>query len=608
MPVLPIWWSQQPEVGVSLYLGGMAIQGLLSTVIDFPLSFWSDKSHPRIPYAVGLGLFALAFIAAACGGFSGFLVYLVLIGLAGALMSGADMVLLLDIAKDSFKAEIYELNRRFYLFTSGLFLVGVGLYLVSPILLFVVQALLLAAAGCLIATINVTSHQPAESQTDAHNVNLTGSWRISPTLSWGLAVVAITLASGEFESVNQLINRSLQIVVADVSIPGINELWTVAGVLVVTNLLSSLGLGTRARRMSEKYGLLATLTFLIAGALASLIFINSGQLLVILVGAVVMGITKGVYRPLFTTLAVQTLPASRWRARWLSITGILSGVVSSLVNVLIVVGEPETSEIITRMTVQMVCVLLPVVIILATKLRLSVPLIQEGPTDKYARRVVRLGADSPAWLELTYAPPADQIIPTAVETQTDSDLPHPRILRWDETRIECEFIDGIPLDAASPEHHGDLLNQHRVFNALQERRSRHVETLSPAVRTEYARECERLCSCPAVSHGDLHPGNILLTGESFVIVDWEHGGNSCRALDELALLTHPYLDIGREQRATFFKELVTAHHADCAIRTLTFEQTAKRVLAAKLSDIHGWADSKAKSRLLLAYTAAQKSL
>ncbi|MBZ8177439.1 MFS transporter [Corynebacterium sp. 3HC-13] len=398
MPVLPIWCSEQAGVGVSIYLAGMAIQGIASLAIDFPLSIWSDKTQPRIPYALGLGIFALAFIATVIGGLGGFVGYLVSICLAGALMSGSDTALLMNITKEHFQAEIYELNRRFYLLTSGLFLVGVGLYLVSPKLLFGVQAFVLVIAACLIATIHTADHKHLETGM-SQRATSESDWRIRPTLVWTVVVMAICLAGGEFEAANQLLNRSLQILVAAVSLPEINSLWTVAGVLVLTNMLSSLGLGARARQLSEKHGLRATLGVITTGTVSALIFINSGLLPVIVLGAVLMGMTKGIYRPLFTTLAVQTLPSARWKARWLSVTGMLSSLASSLINVAIVLGDPPESEIIWHMVIQMLCVVVPTVVVISTWQRLEVPLAHTTGTSNTSRRVTQLGEDRPAWFE-----------------------------------------------------------------------------------------------------------------------------------------------------------------------------------------------------------------
>ncbi|MFI5504939.1 MFS transporter [Corynebacterium kutscheri] len=608
MPVLPIWWSQQPGVGVSVYLAGMAIQAIVSLVIDFPLSLWSDKTQPRIPYAIGLGIFALAFIATCVSGLWGFIGYLVLLCIAGALMSGSDIALLMDITKDQFKTELYELNRRFYLFTSGLFLVGVGLYLISPKLLFGIQALFLAVAACLIATLRTTAHQPLEATSSSEKVALAGNWRISPTLTWGIVVMAICLAGGEFEAVNQLLNRSLQIVVAAVSIAHINSLWTVAGVLVITNMLSSLGLGTRARQLSEKHGVYATLIALVAGTLASLMFINSGMLPVIVLGAVVMGITKGIYRPLVTTLVMQALPSAHWKARWLSVTGMLSSLVSSVINVLIVLGNPPESEIIQRMAIQLLCVMVPTVIIISARRRLALPLATKEITNKITRRVIKLGQDHPAWLEQTYVPANNQIISRVVASQLASDLPHPQILHCDDDRIEFEFINGPILEDVEPTRRWQVLSQHRVFMALHARKSLPSADLAQVAQTQFAQECAQICNCSTVSHGNVHPGNILLHDNNFVLVNWDHSGNSSRALDELALLTHPDLNATLDQRISMFRKLVTAHNNDCPIHAMTYQQVAKRVVTAKIIDIHSWNDSETKSYLLLAYDEARKSL
>ncbi|MFV8396061.1 MFS transporter [Corynebacterium hindlerae] len=608
MPILPIWWNEQPGVGVAVFLGGMAIQGAVSLAIDFPLSLWSDKTQPRIPYATGLGLFALAFLAALFGGFYGFIAYLVLICLAGALMSGSDLALLMNLARDNFKAELYELNRRFYLYTSGLFFLGVCLYLVSPFLLFGAQSLLLASACLLIATIDTADRNQSDRGDRPPNEAIEATWKISPTPLWCLVVAAISLAGGEFEAVNQLLNRSLQIVVAEASIPGLNDLWSVAGVLVITNLLSSLGLGTRARQLSERSGLRFTLIALTVGTLASLIFINSGYLFFILVGAVLMGVLKGVYRPLFATLAAQTMPASHWKARWLSITGMLSGLVSSVVNVLIVVGEPTTPEIMWRMTIQMLLVLGPAIVIIGVGLRLAVPLAHGDSSNKITRRVMYLGDSDPAFLEQIYPPPSHQVISTVVGAQLASGLPHPRILRRNDRQIEFEFINGAMLESINPSDRWQFLDQYEVFTALQHRKSRHVESLGSVAHTHFAQECQRICSCPAVSHGDLHPGNILLTHNRFVLVDWDQSGNSSRALDELALLTHPDLGIGHKQRAEVFNNLLKTHHSNCSIHALSYEQAAKRVLAAKMIDIRSREDTETKRHLLLAYKKIQDSL
>ncbi|WKD60807.1 hypothetical protein CCICO_03850 [Corynebacterium ciconiae DSM 44920] len=614
MPIMPIWWSEQTGVGLSVYLAGMAIQGIVSLLIDFPLSFWSDKTEPRIPYAVGLGMFALAFVASAIGGFAGFVAYLVGICLAGALISGTDTALLLELAKERFSLEIFELNRRFYLYTSGLFPVGVALYLVSPTLLFAVQALCLIAAGAIVATLAPTADRTPRSHEDIQSGRccIGGRWRISPTLVWVAVVVAVCCTAGEFEAANQLLNRSLQIVVAAASIPGIDRLWTVAGVLVITNVLATLGLGQRARRLSSRHGLCATLVALTVGTLASLMFINSGVLPVIIFGAVLMGVMKGVYRPLFSTLAVQTLPAAHWKARWLSLTGMFSSLVSSIINIAIVVNDPSESELIWRMALQLLCIVIPALIALSMHTRLAIPLAYGESKATLTRRVTILGHDSTAWLEQTYPAFSTHMIAAAVHAPAASGLPHPRVLCWENDRIESEFIDGTALSEVEPCYRWSMLEQHGIFAKLCQRDSR-VEANLPAVgASHYAHECAQICTCPAVSHGNVSPDTVIVTDTDAVLVNWENGGNGSRALDELALLSHPHLEATADERCSVYRALQKAHNCQCPIHALSYQEAATRVLTARIADIRDTLasshNSEHASELLTTYEHALRSL
>lgn len=408
MPVLPIWWSERPDVGFAIYLSGMAIQGIASTIIDFPLSIWSDKTHPRAPYALGLTLFALAFISASFGSLTGFIAYLIFISLAGALMSGSDNALLLQIAGSQFKAELYELNRRFYLYTSGLFLVGVGCYLVSPLVLFMLQASSLILAAICIVSISTdpAKHESAlqPANLELHSVSTTGEgWKIVPTLKWFLVALSVCIIGGEFEAANQLLNRSVQVLTAGVGIPGVgaglNGMWSVAFLLIITNLVAALGLGTKARLASERLGLPFTLIVLAFGCIASLLLVNSGFFVLIIFGSTLMGTVKGVFRPLFTSLAVQTLPAMNWTARWISLTGMASGLVSSLANVSVVFGDPSPSEILNRMAIQILVVSLPLIALICKNRVIKVPLKGTEMSMKTTQRVIRLGSEHPATLE-----------------------------------------------------------------------------------------------------------------------------------------------------------------------------------------------------------------
>ncbi|WP_091971535.1 MFS transporter [Propionibacterium cyclohexanicum] len=366
LPVLALWWTDHAGVSVSMYLTGMALSGIVSMVLDVPLSLWSDRSSPRYPYTLGLAVFAAGFLATALvHGPLGFGLYLFSISAASALMSGSDNTMLMDlVGPDELKGALFELNRNFYAFTAVLFVVGVGAYKLFPPLVFVLQFASIAAAALLVWTIR-PDHETADRMADSGHSPGHG-WSVVRAALTGRVIVvilSICLGLGALDGANQLQNRTIQLRLSEVTFFGVDHLWVIAAVMVVTNLVSSLGLGRRVHNRTEDWGAMRTMGALFGVAAVSLVLLAVPSVLLILLGAILFAVTKGVYRPFFASLIARTVPNPQWRARWFSICGVGANIVSSGLNAgigLVIVNAAQA-----QLAWSLVCVLVGVPVILA---------------------------------------------------------------------------------------------------------------------------------------------------------------------------------------------------------------------------------------------------
>jgi len=274
MPILPFWWTESMGVSMEVYLGVLSMVSVGALVLDLPLSALADRIGAKLTYVLGLGVFSLSFLIASRGQtVEAFYLYGLSNAFAEGLISGSNNALLKSVVgEESYRDELYTLNRWYYLLTSLQFFLGVFLYLRAPRVLLLLQAVMLFGACLSVSAITVDSAQIPFRKRDrqgAHGIKLSKLADIG-FVKYLVGTLALCLLFGYFNGLMQFQNRTIQLLSGQFSLGMGDPLWTVAVFLFLGNVLTSLGVGKRVEHALGGLSTAAlTLAFLLGAIVAS---------------------------------------------------------------------------------------------------------------------------------------------------------------------------------------------------------------------------------------------------------------------------------------------------------------------------------------------------
>jgi len=620
MPVLPLWWTIDQGVPLSTYLSLMAIGNLVGMIIDIPLSFLSDRwSHSRF-YGLGLLFFAAAFaIQLIAQSVPALVLYVLGISLAGAMMSGADSSLLVDLVGSDAYHDVYRrLNRRFYAYTALLFIAGAGLYQIKPGLVMAVQSACLFCSAILILTIHVSgnradsghSHQPPRSSSIGGVFKTVASVR-RLSAKYGVAMLVTIVVTGYFDGLTQFQNRTIQVLAATIDLRGIevSAVWVSALLLSIGNIASSLGLGNWLARLNKgRSGLLAAI-YLMPLASAAVMFLATQSLFFVVLGYSALCVVKGAYRPITSALVVRLAPKPELLSTWISAMGIGVGLMSAVFNLVFAQYGPTVveNELLWACAGICLCVASFGVACRITSITL---LVSGGRTNKVSKKNIPLDVNTPMTFTQEYASTIDENnVVFLAEHQDEAMLAHPAILGWGPRSITWEYVSGTVASSRNHLSASQMMKSgyRQVVADLLGRRSRkHSYAVCTARGFGKAHQfCVDLCTCQSFAHGDLHPGNVIFQDERYYAIDWDNAHYCCRLFDELTFTVHPWCGGGEDDLQVMLQSvkcLVAEHETECGVRSRDPVEIIMRFARCKLEDIALWRSDQERADLIEGYS------
>jgi len=622
MPVLPFWWTEQLGIPMNAYLGVLAIASTCALLLDFPLSVLADNIGAKYTFGAGLLLFSLSFVLVSGGnGVQSFYLYALTNAFAEGLMSGSNNALLREIVGESgYRAELYRLNRWYYLATSALFFVGVASYLINPRALFAVQALLLLASSVCIFSVRTSSRRTKGMGKKGVERPSFGKLRNCDqgTLRFLAGALALCLLLGYFNGLMQFQNRTIQLMSGRFSILGGNALWTAAVFLFVGNVVTSLGVGKQIEtRLRQKSTLLITTLFLLAAAGASAL-ISGNAFWGVLVGYLLICILKGAYRAEYSDMAIRSVPFPHWTARWVSLVSTIASLVGSGMNLLVsVLVNSDMAGVQLCWTVMALVLLVVANLLIFVSQGAYLPYVRQGMSGK--KSIIRFfyNAHEPPALGQMYP---NEHYKRAIEERYSSIVPQsglravpmahlgalPATRNARDFEVDFRYIDVPSLCEVSADARWSWLEGSGLLRDLKARSAvtskRQKGGAETSATDNLLAASQTVCTCDACCHGNLDPGNVLVTDDGYLLVGWDLARIAPRVYDEFSIVFHPDIPTSIENRLVQFEDLVARHDDSCPLRSADSVDVAYMLLEAKIKDCASWGDSPEANRLVASYS------
>lgn len=586
MPIMPIWWVEKEGISIGTYITLASFVPLVSMLIDLPFSIFADKIGLKKSYIIGLAVFALSFLFPIF--FSGILAYVLylILGLAAdGLISGVDSGLLRDITGyEKYRSVFSDITKKFYFFTIPFFFGGVVLYNFSPELLFFIQF------SCIVISALVVSRMKL-SNIKNENVNYSNnsSWKIKITPIFVIITSFVLLFVTMFNGIVLFQNRTIQLLVNQV-FDSSNSLMLIATLFGLGNLLSTLGVSSKLTTFMKKLTSVQTSILLSAIFLIATLSLSSRNIYFVFIGYVLISLGKGMYRPFASSLFAYLQPSDSWKAKWFSISTVVSGVLLAIINFTFSKITIDISFIQILWGCLLLFVTIPMIIILRKfpVLRLEMD-FNTSFSNKRSYRLIDLKFMDTFMFQQDYVNDDVVIdIEKIVANMKKASLPSPKITGKTNSTITYEFIEGLPLEKLSSNDSDAVIKS--ILQILSERKNlsnwgSHPIGLNGTVNSK----AMEYCDCISLSHGDLHPGNIIIqpTGD-YKVIDWDLSGLNTRLFDEFSIIWHPFVDLSLDNRINWMNKMFELHTNTCKCKKHNSLIIIRDMLICKMNDIKSW--------------------
>lgn len=620
MSVLPTWWIEHVHVTMNMYLGLMSLVTVAVMIIDLPFSYFADRMGAKFSYGLGLCVFALSFVFVAVANSPlFFILYISSNTLTEGLMSGADSALLRSIVgSDDYRKSMYRLSKYFYLLTSVLFFIGVGLYLCNPVILFFLQAMLIFVAGVCILTVTVNTKDSWKKTSNHQAIGLDGirglltdKEYMDGGLRYLAGIIAVCLAYGLFNGYMQFQNRTIQLLSADFSIAGLDSLWTVAIFLFVGNLVTVVGVSGRIEQMLKSRSFRSVTVILLGLLVCSAMLLMSGFSILVMAGYLLVCILKGTYRAEYSDMAMRSSPFINRTATWFSVVNTAANLISALLNFLIsLVATDDVASIQPYWLWSAVILALVSIPLLGYARQARLPYPNPGISGKKSYLLFHFNDHESTEFMQTYPIGCDCTSFISAYTTFRGvygrHMPCINTSRSSANQITYEMISGDNLLSWPAQERMQVLLDSGLIHLFQSRQTIPDTHDGRNYRTNVDRACAQYCHCYTYSHGDMNPGNIIISDSIIILVDWDQMSLAPRLLDEFAILLHPDVPSPPELRIQLLVNVLEFHKPNCPLKTANLPKTIIELIDAKIADCRSWRDSDFANQIIKKYSELKK--
>lgn len=550
VPVLPLLLSEEKglDAGNIVFISG--IFSFVVILLETPLGLWADKEGSKkvIKLAMAsmiLGFCCLIFLPGEISYYG----YMAAIAFAGASLSGAEDSLLLRVC--SSKHELFEVKSRIsthvYMWTIVLLLAAGFLYQLNALLPFIAQIFFLGMAIYLCHLINVDSE--VHSPKSASVAQLLRSSHQEIQRPYILILIAISSVSAFAVS---LANRTGPLVFADVF--GDDPALVSSAIFVIGNLSSaqSAVLFRRTFKASES-PVVPTLCLGVI-AVSSCLMLAGQNIVLVAAGFILLSAFKTGYRNYISSLLILSLRDRESLATTLSISAIISAVVAFVLSMIIAALFSQASEanlfIAGTLFITYGIGLIGLVAFRSESIFVT-------PTNAVAGKAHFLQRQYCKWTYKQVYPAPDLINEYVLSGEfRETRYPAPALVASEESALEWEYLHAVPLSN---------LDAEQQLKALQ--------SLSEIFKV-------RLQEGVQLSHGDLHPDNILVAQDgTLMVVDWDLCGPHHAAFDPLTLFTSPQLKISIHDRLKLLTASTSLSPNEALKKAIGFSQRKEKELS-----------------------------
>lgn len=538
------------------------ISGVFSIVIIFletPLGLWADRSGSKKVVLLSIASMILGFCSLIfLPGELSYYGYMAAITIAAASLSGAEDSLLLRVC--SSKHELFDvksaISAHVYLWTIFFLLAGGLLYKLNPLIPFVAQIFILLVAIYLCHRIKVDGE--VRSSAIAGVTQLLHSSGREVQRPYVMILIGLSAVSAFSIS---LANRTGPLAFADV-LDG-NPALISSVIFVVGNLCSAQAAVIFRRAFKGFETPLVPVFCLGMIAVSSCMMLSGQNILLVGSGFALLSAFKTGYRNYISTQLILSLRDRQGLATTLSISSIISAVVTFALSMIIAAMFSRASEANLFIAVVLFVVYgLGLVGLVGFRSEIF-PVTPENAASEKEHYLIRRHCK---W---TY----QQVYPTENlinEHILSGDFrktryPAPALIAVGKTMLEWEYLRSTPLSNLSSERQLEALKDlTEVFKA-------------------------RLHDSVQLSHGDLHPDNILVSEDGdLMIVDWDLCGLHSAEFDPLSVFTSPQLKIGSCDRLELLSASTGMSHEEARAEAIEFAQWKEQQLSHFSSEFIKW--------------------
>lgn len=528
-------------------------------ILEIPTGFLSDLWGNKRVVLIGLVLmiFGILLLVIFPTKFS-YCFYLGFMALAGNCFSGAEDVLLRNIVKNDdeyFKIKS-DLSSKFYIYSTSFLIIGGIVYKVNAFYTFYFQIISLVISFIALIFLNVEKVEVINKlklEKQISDIKLSVIW-----IKLEKKFIFLSLLIGWFSSVILLNNRTVQLLF--LKLIGSNAPIYITLFFCLGNIFSAQGSLFIKKHVNKIKNPLIFLSFLI---ILSYLFFCTNILILSILGYFILCFFKGAYRPYLNSKLMESIPIKSLRASFLSLSAFIGAIVAFFIQFIygqIFKNIFEKNLLISILSL-LFCTLL---IILLSKVKNNSKIqIKNKKGFSSKENYIDIYNDSVVFIQ-KYLEYLSKDFKDGLNVIYSNIYPAPKIHKITNNEIYFEYKIGKVSSNLNKNKQEIILS--KILNNIKN----NIKIISISNTNLYSKTLSigeifignkniysKLCSPKYLSliHGDLHPDNIIVTSDSYYVIDWDLLGIGYIWFDVLTLLTSPNIKLNKYQRIHKFIQI-----------------------------------------------------